>query len=552
MKNFLQNRLPIIVAFLMVFSHGADAKDYFFYPKTGNDQNSGLSVSEAFQSLTVVKNLPLQPGDRILLAEGETFYGTIEMIGFKGSENHPLVITSFSLDEKSTVCPAKIDAKGFENGILIQNSSFIEIRNIEITGEGSGSKIPVGSMRVGVLIQAKDEGQVRGITLDRLKVSQVYFEEKGFVRGAEEVKSANGTQRYGWGIRLINHSESALIEDVQILNSEISDVSHTGIKLTGTASHNIRRVAISGNKVTQTGGPGIQMSGVRLVYVAENEVTYSGSTDDSRKWGRGSGLWTWGSSSVLIEKNKFMHANGPGDSAGAHIDYNCDNIVLQYNFSAHNAGGFIEVLGNNFNCAYRYNISVNDGHRVKGENGAFQEGKTFWLSGYQGEKKARKGPVNSYFYNNTIYVGSDIVPKIAIDNRSEGILIANNIFHLEGSAQMVPGDQYKPDDGETGNLERVFFKNNVFLQAASWPQDALIQDSNPIIGKVSFSKPAGLKAEDYIPQTSQYVEGGITIPFLQGDDFGLIQGMDLERDFLGNPIDGKPGIGAIKFVEGEN
>jgi hypothetical protein len=24
----------------------------------------------------------------------------------------------------------------------------------------------------------------------------------------------------------------------------------------------------------------------------------------------------------------------------AHIDYNCDNIVLQYNISAYNAGGF--------------------------------------------------------------------------------------------------------------------------------------------------------------------------------------------------------------------
>ncbi|MDO8965427.1 right-handed parallel beta-helix repeat-containing protein [Algoriphagus sp.] len=542
--------LGLISLFLCTAS--AFSKDYFFHPQKGNNQNSGLSTDEPFQSLSKVSDLKLVPGDRILLAEGQIFQGTLELKGFQGKEDQPLIITSFSEHGSSFSSPAKIDAKGFPNGILIQNSSFIRVENLEITAEGYGAMKPAGEMRVGVLILATGDGLVKGITLDRLKISRIFFEEKGFIRGTDEVRSANGTQRYGWGIRLINQSESALIEEVKILNSDIADVSHTGIKLTGNSAQNIRRVTISGNKLTHTGGPGIQMSGVKFVHVITNEVSYSGSTNDFRKWGRGSGLWTWSASNVLIEKNKFMYANGPGDSAGAHIDYNCDNIVLQYNFSAHNAGGFIEVLGNNFNCAYRYNISVNDGHRVKGENGAFQEGKTFWLSGYQGEKKARKGPVNSYFYNNTIYVGSDIVPKIAIDNRSEGILIANNIFHLEGPAQMVPGDQYKPDDGETGNLERVFFKNNIFLQAGSWPQDALIQDSNPIIGKVSFSKPGGLNAEDYIPQRGQYVEPGITIPFLEGDDFGLIQGVDLERDFLGNPIDGKPGIGAIKFVEGEN
>lgn len=549
MKILLLIRVLSIASFLFVISQTAEAKDYFFHPIMGNDQNSGLSVTEAFQSLAVVKNLSLQPGDQILLAEGEIFYGTLELMDFKGLENRPLVITSFSPDKKPTIRPARIDAKGFENGILIQNSSFIEVRNLEITGEGYGSKSPEGDMRVSVLIQAKGEGLVRGITLDRLKISQVYFEEKGFSRGADEVKSANGTQRYGWGIRLINQSESALIEDVKILNSEINDVSHTGIKLTGTASHNIRRVTIIGNKVTKTGGPGIQMSGVRFVHVAENEVTYTGSTDDSRKWGRGSGLWTWGSSSVLIEKNKFMYANGPGDSAGAHIDFNCDNIVLQYNFSAHNAGGFIEVLGNNYNCAYRYNISVNDGHRNKGQNGAFQEGKTFWLSGYQGEMKPRKGPVNSYFYNNTIYVKADQVAKIAIDNRSKGILIANNIFHLAGSAELVTGDQYKPDDDFSGEMERVFFENNLFLMESNWPSNILIQDSKPLIGSAEFINPGGLEPEDYIPQNESIIQKGIHIPSLPEDEFGLLGGENMHFDFLGNPISGNPGIGAIIYIE---
>ena len=67
-----------------------------------------------------------------------------------------------------------------------------------------------------------------------------------------------------------------------------------------------------------------------------------------------------------------MYANGPADSAGCHIDFNCDNVIVQYNLSVSNAGGFIEILGNNYNCSYRYNVSVNDGHRIKGKNNAFR------------------------------------------------------------------------------------------------------------------------------------------------------------------------------------
>jgi len=197
--------------------------------------------------------------------------------------------------------------------------------------------------------------------------------------------------------------------------------------LTGT-KESIQNIKLLNNKITDVGGPGVQMSGVKTGLVSGNYINGSGSKTDSRHWGRGSGLWTWGTSDVIIEKNSFLNANGPGDSAGCHIDYNCNNIIVQYNLSANNAGGFCEILGNNYNCAYRYNIGVNDGFRVKGKNGAFQEGKIFWLSGYVGTKVKPKGPFNSYIYNNTIYTKSDMIAQVAVGISAEGVLLANNIF----------------------------------------------------------------------------------------------------------------------------
>jgi hypothetical protein len=521
------------------------SEDYYFHSTKGSDQANGLSPETPFQSLSKLKKLSIQPGDRILLAGGETFSGTLEILGFKGHPESPLMIETYFPKDLLSPTPAKIDAKGFPQGVLLENSSYVTVSNLQITGDGYGSYSPTGEMRVGVLVLNSFEGEVKGITLQQLYISDLFFEEPGFSRGENEVKSANGTQRYGWGIRLINQSAVGMIENIKIFNNHIENVSHTGIKLTGGSNQSIRNITIIGNKVNRIGGPGIQMSEVKFVYVSDNEVTYTGSADDSRKWGRGSGLWTWGSSMVLIEKNKFMYANGPGDSAGAHIDYNCDNIVLQYNLSAYNAGGFAEILGNNYNCAYRYNISINDGYRIKGENGAFQEGKTLWLSGYQGEKRSRKGPVNSYIYNNTIYVNEEIVSKIAIDNRSRGVLIANNIFYMEGGSQLVAGDQYRPDDDSDGKLDQGFLTNNLFLKAGLWPASKLIEDNKSLFGDPQFANPGGINPEDYIPKNKSLVSGGIEIPFLLDDSFGLIEGLNLQKDFLGSPISGKPGIGAI-------
>lgn len=546
-------RIKSSLLFLMIFlfcHHLVIAKDYYVHPLKGNDHNSGLSKEQAFKTLKRAIAIDFQAGDRLLLASGQTFNGTLRLIDKQGTEEHPISIATISWEANDELIPAIIDFKGEPNGILIEDCSFITISNIQLTANGHFSDSEKNSkMRCGILVTNKQSKTMSNIVISDVTIYDVYYENSGFIRGKGEVKTANGTQKYGWGIRVINNNPKALIKDVQIKNCSITNVSHTGIKLTGN-NKNIFDVNISNNTIKSIGGPGIQMSEVKNVHVSNNYVSHSGSPDDSRKWGRGSGLWTWGSSNILIEKNKFLYANGPGDSAGAHIDFNCDNVVLQYNISAYNAGGFCEILGNNYNCAYRYNLSINDGHRVKGVDGAFQEGKILWLSGYQGEKKPRKGPVNSYFYNNTIYSDSTIVSKIAIDNTSSGILIANNIFYLEGESKAVLGDQYKPETKNGKHTDHVFFKNNLFLNTESWPKETGIEDVSPIIGDPKFSNKGGLDPKDYIPENLNLIKNkGIDINLLPNDKYGILGSLKMEKDFLGNPIIGNPSLGAIEPIK---
>lgn len=536
---------------MLALQSTSGATDYYVHPVFGKDKHAGQSKQQAFRTLARASQISLLPGDRLLLAAGHTHRGSLRLIGQHGSAAQPIVITAVAWDEGEALAPALIDFKGELNGILLQGASFVQVSNLRLTGNGyEGDAALPGDMRCGVLIANHESHPVSDITLSGLHIADVFFEQPGFTRGEKEVRTANGTQRYGWGIRVINRDAKSVMHTLRIEDCVVENVSHTGIKFTGKAQ-NIRQFLVSGNRIEKVGGPGIQMSEVRDVHVRGNTVRYSGSKDDTRKWGRGSGLWTWGSSRVLIEHNAFLHANGPGDSAGAHIDFNCDNIILQYNLSAYNAGGFCEVLGNTYNCAYRYNLSINDGWRVKGVDGAFQEGKILWLSGYQGNDRERKGPVNFYFHNNTIYCDASLPAKIAIDPTSKGILIANNIFHLRGGAKMVLGDQYKPDTENGGTqLEQVLFEHNLFLDAAAWPSGMSIKDTAPLFGDPGFKNEGGDKPEDYMPERTSLVKHrGAAISLLPGDSIGLWQPLHLERDLLGRPAGELPSIGAVEPVE---
>lgn len=450
---------------------------YYFNSIIGDNTNLGTK-EKPFKSLDFIKNINLSNGDKILLSNGSTFFNTIELINEDGIE-----ISNYDSDGNSDL--PIINSKGKIAAIYMENSSKIKISNVEITADGGGAnkylhKKLKTDLRAGILYLVTDKKLHSGLDILSVNIRDVFYEDPGYERNESEVRTPNGTKSYGWGIRILNLSKSGNLENISIKNSQFTNISHTAIRFIGKKEKQFKNLEIFDNIVLRTGGPGMVFNSTRNLFARGNDINYSGSFDDSRKWGRGSGLWTWGTSNAVISQNKFQNANGPADSAGCHIDFNCNDVIVENNLSRNNAGGFIEILGNNYNCSYRNNISINDGHRVKGKNGAFQEGKTFWLSGYIGRGQERNGPFNSYIYGNRVYVGKDITPKIAVDKASKGIHVSNNVFYFENDPVMVLGDQYKPDKGGGTEIINVFFENNIFYKN-HWPKDVLIQPKNNII-----------------------------------------------------------------------
>ena len=149
-------------------------------------------------------------------------------------------------------------------------------------------------------------------------------------------------------------------------------------------------------------------------------------------------MWPFDCKNVIAQHNKFMNAHGPMDSYGSHIDYGNENVVFQYNYSYNNEGGFAEVLGDNINCGYRYNISVNDGYR-EDPNGVpwNKKGKIFWVSNYCGSNTVRCPSVGTFIYNNTVFVNDTLNPEIYFWPDVGDVHVYNNLLFVGQNGEII-------------------------------------------------------------------------------------------------------------------
>jgi hypothetical protein len=496
---------------------------------SGKDSNSGTSEATPWKSLAKANAFEFKAGDSLRLKRGAHFEGGLSL-SLNGTAEQPVVIEAYGIGAEPV-----IDAKGYVAGVHLKGSHYVVVRDLEITADGGMTISGKKTERYGVFVQGS-YGSTSHVTLENLSIYKIYPE-----LGAGH-EGQNATTFIGTGIS-IQGSKEEPCTDFVVQNCRIAQTGFKAIDL-----KNIQHVQVLNNHMKDIGGPAIQPGTVDDLVVRGNTVDGSGSDMDPRMHMRGSGIWPWGCNRVLIEKNTFMHARGKADSCGIHIDFNCRDVIVQYNLSIDNVGGFVEILGNNHNCAYRYNISINDGARKKGDRGAHQEGKILWTSGYVGSKKEKKGPYNSYIYNNTIYVGPNSRSCFSISSTTEGLLIANNIFHILGKTENVLGDQDARIDKTAASITRSRMQNNVYYKATVLPENMPLKEQNMIVGDPRFQKAGGLDPKDYIPRNTALIKDrGIVIPLIEGDTIGLSAGLDVAGDFFGNPIIGKPDIGAIEL-----
>lgn len=391
------------------------AAAFYLSASAGNDTNDGLSPSTAWQTLSKANSLSLLPGDSLLFQAGDTFSGKLSIMNEGGSESSPILISQYGEGEKPI-----IDGIGYTASIHIQNSGYLHLSQLEIKNDGGPPQAGESTqLRQGIYIE---NTFTDGTTFDHYYLDNLTFRN---IYPTDQITDDDQTGVNAYAIRTSgswgDNINPTRFNDFRIENCFFTRTGRHAVLLTA-----INELEIRNNLFEHVGGAGMVIGNNSTNILVEKNITnYTGSSLDSRMAGRGSGIWAFRTKNLVVQHNKFMHARGIKDSFGMHIDIGNQNVVYQYNYSEDNEGGFAEILGANVNVGYRYNLSVGDGWRSRGN----QLGRVFWVGGWSGNPQNPIGSDSVFIYHNSVYVRDTIQPRIWIEAVTENTRIYNNIVY---------------------------------------------------------------------------------------------------------------------------
>ena len=543
----------LIAAFTL--AHVGSATTYYVSNTNGADANSGTSAEAPFQSLQALNDLEFLPGDSILFQAGNTWQGMFWMHG-SGTPELPIYVGKYGEGPRPV-----IDGNGYQASLLIYNDECIEVQDLEFTNDAShldengevkklegfgGESNDWGSgknVRFGIKVVA-DQQSIQRINFSNLNVHDVF-----------PSPDLTSNDHKGYGIKIetlsdLNLNEVNLASEISFSNLTVSRTGHYGIwvKSLGLNQNDTfknQNFVLDSCLFEYTGGSGFVPNKCEFVIIQNSIFDHTGADVDERMWKRGSGMWTFDCRNVVAQFNQFKNAHGPIDSYGAHIDFGNENVLFQNNLSYNNEGGFVEILGDNINCGYRYSLSINDGYRLDPDG--THKGRTLNISDYCGEANPGCSSSGTFVYNNTIYVGDTITPEIRIKPSIGEFRCYNNLFICAAE-----GGVLNCDVSEEGN--DLDFSHNLFFPAGRYQFDVngvVVNGAlfgNPILqsmdslgnaqadfyrltdGSIAFS--SGLSVSEVLPATAFF------------DHTSMI-------DFYGNIVSEiEPSVGAHQPAEG--
>ncbi|RYD64610.1 MAG: hypothetical protein EOP83_09320, partial [Verrucomicrobiaceae bacterium] len=492
-----------------------------------------------------------EPGDRILLAGGMTFTGTLNLgsqdtgTDAQGNLIAPILITSYGTGRATIAAGDGIAINGY-------NIGGIGISNLTLVGSGIAADGTTTSTKSGISFYCDAPGNVK---FQHLRIDNV--EVSGF-----------GSR----GISIGGYNGSAGFDDVRITHCEVHDNLHAGIETYGYpgVTNALTNVTISNcdvhhqpGKPASSGntGSGIVLAGV-TGGVVEHCLSHNNGANNTTSEGP-VGIWAYHSSNILLQYNE-AHSNLTlgGDGGGFDLDIGTTNSVMQYNYSHDNDGAGFLVYGTadtNASTGHvvRYNVSHNDG-RDSGSGSA---------SGINLSNNVRDLSV----YGNTVVLsaspGSTSIPAIkcvATNQQPDRIFVANNNFVTSGGTRLVSlyttgtvtfaGNNYWPSGGsflvQDGGVNYSSLaawrtgkgREKLNGQNTGFNVDPLFQATPSSQRSTGATAPAGLIAFK-LQRTSPLVDKGLDLKTKFGINAGL-------NDFFGAKITQGAGheIGAHEFA----
>lgn len=300
MKHFFTTLLLFIASVL-------GRASTYYVSSTGNDDNNGRTIGNAWKTISKVNKFSFQPGDVVLFQAGATFAGTIDKpYGAGGTNGNPIIFNSYG-GGKATI------SSGTGEGIYIGSDGNVTIKNLVIKGAGYMAT-SMWKNGINFYMEEGDASDMKNITIDNVDVS-------GY--GGNGILISTGSSEFGYS-------------KVRVTNSLVHDNGMGGIQLMGSWDDAKKLIRYSNKDV----------------YIGNCKAYNNYGRPDYKANKSGNGIVIGGTIGGLVEYCE-AYENGKDNGStlvgpsGILMD-NSKNITIQYSISHHNKGGSTRMNGGGF------------------------------------------------------------------------------------------------------------------------------------------------------------------------------------------------------------
>ena len=485
-----------------------------FFSSAAADGGDGTK-DNPYNSLSVISELTLEPGTHIYLEKGSEFVGSLAVMNAHGSEEEPIVITSYGKGSAP-----KIDGNNLSgSGVLyLANCSNITVSGLELTDSATSE-----ADRRGVLITCDNNlGTEEVVTYYNITLKDLYIHDINGYRDAENSGMAMWSKITG-GIHVWSNDGLGRIDGLVVSDCEITEVSNVGIatwhKVVQSEDGNVSAKMVSPytDSFKDYAHLNVHIDGNEISHIGKNAIfarnlfggliEYNVVHDTAKYCVSGNSIVTRSVDGTVIQYNEGYRNLARGRDSdgkiqdGCMLDADLDSkyTVWQYNYSHDNSFGlFINCTTEAKDVAIvRYNLSVND----KGNKGIiyinyasagiYVYNNTI-VTSYDTEYiiQSNGSGRTSFFYNNLIYNKSNNA-KFDI-NREADITAANNLVYNEYGSSIENLNSFK-----SINAGGIYDKDPMFVGYLQ--EDSILGINNLHDYKVESTSPAlntGKKIEE--------------------------------------------------------
>ena len=401
----------------------------YYVSSSGNDNNTGKNISNAFKTVSQVNKLQFFPGDTLKFEGGSFFSGSILLTSSdQGSASQPLVITSFGVGR------ATINA-GDSVGLYSYNAGGIEVRGINFIGSVNNNQRGV------YFFTDKTDIPLSHITIEDVEVS-------GFYDYGVQIGCTSPSK--GFSDVLINRVISHDNKNGGILSANdgsFSSFNHHNVTVTNCKAYNNKGIPSYGNQ----SGNGILISSAIGALIDHCEA-YNNGEDNDFTGGGPVGIWFSLVNNGIIQNCESHHNKTRTiDGGGFDLDGGCQNSIIQYCYSHENQGAGLLLAEYGTGVPFtgntiRYNISENDASLDR-------YGSILVWGADQGAQVT-----NSMIYNNTIYANH--LGVALFDANFMNVTISNNIFYC------LPGTQFLQGVADSSKIH--FIQNDYYSPGTAY------------------------------------------------------------------------------------